>query len=66
MKQVNGYEVREYVYESREERERHIKTMDSQGWMESGTVKRIKPDVNIMTATENDYEWYAHFQRFTK
>lgn len=65
MKQVNGYEVQEFVYESREERDTHVEKMEKENWMESGQVRRLKEGVNVSTATKDDYDWYASFQRWT-
>lgn len=33
------------------------------GWNVSGRQMRMKDTANIMTATEDDYEWYGEFYR---
>ena len=65
MKQVNGYEIKEFTYESKVRRNHHVAEMELEGWEESGQVKRLKEGANLLTATENDYEHYARFQRNT-
>ena len=65
MKQVNGYEVKEFTYESRTKRDYHVAEMESEGWEESGKVRRLKDGASLFNASENDYEWYALFQRYT-
>jgi hypothetical protein len=63
MKQVNGYAVKEFTYDSAEERAIHVSLMEHEGWENSGQVKRLKPDVDITKATKDDHEWYGSFRR---
>lgn len=63
MKQVNGYEVKEFTYSSRTERDNHVALMKEEGWYESGQVKRLKEGVSLFYANDNDREWYARFHR---
>lgn len=65
MKQVNGYEVQEFIYETREERNAHVEIMEQEGWRENGSARRLKEGAHISTATKDDYEWYASFLRGT-
>jgi hypothetical protein len=65
VKQVNGFEVKEFTYESRVKRDYHVAEMEQEGWTESGKVRRLKPNASLFNATENDYEWFAQFSRST-
>ncbi|AKO91958.1 hypothetical protein BEH_07505 [Priestia filamentosa] len=65
MKQIRSYEVKEFTYNSKTYRNYHVADMEREGWIESGQMKRLKPNVSITDATKDDYEWYAHFQRET-
>jgi len=65
LKQINGYEIKEFTYESKTGRNYHVAEMELQGWTESGQMKRIKEGVSILKATKDDYEWYALFKRYT-
>jgi hypothetical protein len=64
MKLIVSYQVKEFTYKSKTSRDYHVSEMEEEGWNESGRVKRLKEDVNILTATENEYEWFANFQRY--
>jgi hypothetical protein len=65
VRQIVGYEVKEFTYESKIKRDYHVAEMELEGWQESGRKRRLKPEVNLLNATENDYQWYAHFYRKT-
>jgi hypothetical protein len=64
MEKVSHYEIVEYTYENRNERDSHVSDLYLDGWIEEGKVKRLKNGVSLLDATENDYEWYARFIRF--
>lgn len=66
MNKITHYEVSEYIYDTREEREKHVELMESQGWYNSGQLKRMKHGVSIMDARNSDYEYYGHFTRETR
>lgn len=63
-KLINFYEVFEYTYESREERDKHVAERVEKGFIDSGKLRRLKPEVSIYDATENDYEWYSQLTRY--
>ncbi|MGG1453445.1 hypothetical protein ABE325_21285 [Bacillus licheniformis] len=65
MRQVNGYEVQEFIYHSKTARDYHVAEMEQEGWTQSGQVKRLKEEISLLEATEEDYEWYARFHRST-
>lgn len=65
VKQVSGFEEKSFTYSSRTKRDIHVEQMTEQGWEESGQVRRLKPGVSLFDATEQDYEWFARFQRTT-
>jgi len=65
MKQVSGYEVQEFTYHSKAARDYHVTEMEQKGWTQSGQVKRLKEEISLLNATEEDYEWYARFHRST-
>jgi hypothetical protein len=64
IKRILHQEIMEFVYESEEQRAIHIKYMEKEGWRAGSQVKRMKPDAHIMTATEDDYEWFAEFWKY--
>lgn len=64
IKQVLNKEIKEFIYDTEEERELHIKLMISQGWKTSGKTCRLNPEVNIMQATDDDYQLYADFWKY--
>ncbi|MCY1628328.1 hypothetical protein AAG663_22610 (plasmid) [Bacillus licheniformis] len=65
MRQVNGYEVQEFIYHSKTARDYHVAEMEQKGWTQSGQVKRLNEEISLLDATEEDYEWYARFNRNT-
>lgn len=65
MRNICGYEVKEFIYDTKEERENHIAQMVRDGWEQSGQTRRLKPGVSLMLAKPNDYEWFAQFRRET-
>lgn len=64
MKQVKNMQILEFTYDTKEERNEHVKLMESQGWINSGTMKRLKPGVSILDATPEDREWFADFTKY--
>jgi hypothetical protein len=66
MKKVNHYEVMEYTYENKSEKDNHIADLYLEGWRDSGKIKRMKDGVSIMDATSEDYEYYAHLVRYVE
>lgn len=57
----------EYLYESEDFREKHIKLMEQEGWLDiSGVGRRVKDGVNRVTAKKEDYEWYGCFIKSRK
>ena len=59
MKKVRHYEVAEYTYETKEERDMHVATMYIDGQRDEGQRRKLKEGVSIIDATKDDYEWYA-------
>lgn len=55
--------VAEYVYETEEQREIHVKFMKRHGWRVGSQSRRLKPDKNIFNATDEDYEWFGRFMQ---
>ncbi len=54
--------IEEYFYDSREQRDEHIKVMEQNGWENTGQVRY---DVN--KSLENpDYRWYGQFIKYSK
>lgn len=64
MKKVNGYKIVQYIYESEEERQKHVAEMEAAGWLVGINVMRRKPGVSILNATDDDYEWFGDFQKY--
>jgi len=60
---VKHEETIEFIYESREQREIHVKYMESQGWYAGSKIKRLKPEVSLLNATDEDREWYCEFYK---
>ncbi len=58
MQQLSTITICEYKYDSEEERENHVKDMESQGFECSGQVR--KSDDSLMLK-ERNYYWYAKF-----
>lgn len=63
IKQVLNISSQEFIYDSKEIREKHVSAMKKSGWTVGAKVRRIKNDVSIFNATEDDYEWFAEFNR---
>lgn len=61
IKQVLNLSVQEFTYDSEETREEHVAAMEKSGWTAGAKVKRLKSNVSIFNATEDDYEWFAAF-----
>lgn len=62
MRKISHIEACEYIYETKEEREDHIKLMEERGWHEDGGKARILKDgTNAFYPTSEDYVWYARF-----
>jgi len=64
MKQILHQEILEFVYDSKEERDEHVKLMVSDGWENGSRVKKLKANVSILDAKPNDYEWFADFWKY--
>lgn len=65
MKQVMNKVIQEFTYDTEEERAKHVEEMITQGWQNSGKVKRMKQDASIWdSSNENNYEWFADFWRY--
>jgi len=62
-KEISYKEIAEYTYESEEQRNSHIEFMSMHGWNVGGQLKRMKESASMMTATDDDYEWYGEFYR---
>jgi hypothetical protein len=63
VKQISYREIAEYTYENEEQRNEHVKFMTMHGWNVSSRQMRLKDGSHIMTATDDDYEWYGEFYR---
>jgi hypothetical protein len=66
MKKINNYEVVEYTYGTIEERDNHVEALSKEGWVDNGKVRRMKVNSCIMSATDNDYEYYAHLIKYSQ
>lgn len=65
MKQVMHQEVLEFIYDTEEERNTHVEQMISEGWENSGRVKRMKPESSIWDSNDKDnYDWFADFWKY--
>lgn len=65
MKNVTHKEILEFTYDSKEERDGHVKEMLLQGWGNSGQHKRMKPDKSVWDSKDEDsYEWFADFWKY--
>lgn len=60
MEQLSEALICEYKYESKEERENHVKEMESQGFECSGQIKKSD---DSLTKEEREYYWYAKFYK---
>jgi hypothetical protein len=57
----------EYLYETKDLREKHIKLMEQEGWKDiSGAGRRVKDGRSRVLAKEEDYEWYGCFIKSRK
>lgn len=65
MQQVKGEEIREFTYESEEERSSHVSKMKQKGWLVSGQLRVVRDGFDGFIPTEEDYEWFARFYKFT-
>lgn len=63
MKQDFNYVSQGFTYENELEREKHISAMKQLGWKVGPQSKRLKEEVNIWNATDEDYEWIAVFNK---
>jgi hypothetical protein len=62
IKKRSHIEATEYTYDTREERESHIKQMEEAGWQEDGgKIRMLKDGASIYNPTHDDYSWYARF-----
>lgn len=61
MEKISEYVTIEYKYDSKEEREKHVKDMESQGYDCSGQVR--KTDGSTWTGNAETY-WYAKFGKY--
>lgn len=61
MKMLQEMVIREYKYESEEERNLHVSYMESQGYECSGQIK--KSDDDIMKK-DREYYFYGRFQKY--
>lgn len=66
LKLVSHQEIKEFTYESREERDEHVELMRKDGWDDCGRVRRLKVGISIWGAENNpeNYEWFAEFYRY--
>ncbi len=60
MEKISDIQILEFKYESREERGKHVKLMESNGYECSGQVERSNDP--IMSNNRN-YYWYAKFSK---
>ena len=63
MRKIADVEIQEYHYDSLEERNTHVHTMEEEGWEADSTLRKLPLGSNIVTATDKDYKWYARFVR---
>jgi hypothetical protein len=66
MKKISHYEVSEYTYDTRQERDNHIADLYEEGWRDEGKIRKLKDNVSIMDAQPEDYEWYARLMKFNQ
>lgn len=60
MEQLSEIIIYEYKYESEEEREEHVKHMESLGFECDGKARRSD---DLLTREERSYYWYAKFYK---
>jgi hypothetical protein len=60
MQQISKITILEYKYDSEEEREEHVKYMESQGYECSGQIR--KSDGSLMNKDRAWY-WYGQFSK---
>ena len=60
MEKISETRAYEYKYDSEEEREQHVKWMESQGFECSGQVKRSD---GSLWDKDREYYWYGSFQK---
>ena len=64
MKKEMHKEIIVFTYDTKEERDEHVKKMEEDGWEATGQVSRLKPNISIYDAgKENSREWYAEFHK---
>ena len=56
--------IKEFKYESEEDRKLHVKEMEKEGWICDGQVR--KSDDPISLYKEREYYWFARFQKIVK
>lgn len=66
MKKISHYEITEYTYETREERDNHIYELYKEGWLDEGKVRKLKDGVSLLNAQPEDYEWYSRLMKFNQ
>lgn len=59
MKKISKTVIEEYKYDSKEEREEHVKEMESAGYYCTGQSK--KSDDSLHYKSEREYYWYGKF-----
>lgn len=61
MQLINHYEVKEFHYNSKEERDNHENEMIKNGWNCSGQIRK-----NIGDFINPEYIWYACYCKYYK
>lgn len=56
-------ELKQYVYESNEQREIHVEKMNEEGWRVGDQVRRLKGEASLYSANDDDFEWFAEFRK---
>lgn len=56
-------QIKQCIYESEEERNKHVNGMKRGGWKVGDRSMRLKESANVMSPTEEDYEWFAEFRK---
>lgn len=65
MKKIKHQTILEFTYGTEEERLCHIELMELAGWSCNRPKQmKLKHDVSIYDAKDEDYEWYAEFWQY--
>ncbi|MFH0334710.1 hypothetical protein ACSXEK_16085 (plasmid) [Clostridium perfringens] len=56
--------IKEFKYESEEDRKLHVEEMEKEGWICDGQVR--KSDDPLSLNKEREYYWFARFSKIVK